>query len=153
MDAATPERGLLSGGEWRRPPSLPWIDVRAERAFARGSLTPSRRSEVLRGAAARIRARNDELARLVALESGKPLREARGKVGRTAAVLEEAAEEARRISGQMVAVDAVPSSEDRTAFTIRLPLGIVGPSHRSTGRFCRPPTRWARRSPRAMWLC
>ncbi len=150
MDAVMPERGLLIGGEWRRSSSVPWIDVRAPfdgrllgrvpsaapaevraaldsaaRAFAREQLTPSRRSEILRDAARRVRIRRDELARLVALESGKPLREARGEVGRTATVLEEAAEEARRITGHMVAVDAVPGSEDRIAFTIRLPLGIV----------------------------
>lgn len=151
MDPIIPERGLLIGGEWRRPEQAAWLDIRspydgrligrapnagatevrlaldsAERAFARERLTPSRRSEILRRTAQRVRERGEELARLLALESGKPLREARGEASRTAIVLEEAAEEARRITGQMVAVDAVPGSEDRIAFTIRLPLGIVG---------------------------
>jgi acyl-CoA reductase-like NAD-dependent aldehyde dehydrogenase len=144
-------RGLLIGGSWRdrasgglhaiRAPydgrvvgQVPFAgasEVReamdsAVAAFARETLTPTQRSAILRSAAVRVRDRVDELARLLALESGKPMTEARGEVGRTATVLEEAAEEARRISGHMVAVDAVPGSEDRIAFTIRAPLGVVG---------------------------
>lgn len=144
-------RGLLISGSWRDRTSRGVQEIRAPydgrvigqvpfagptevreamdsaaAAFARETITPTRRSTILRSAASRIRSRGDELARLLALESGKPVIEARGEVGRTAAVLEEAAEEARRITGHMVAVDAVPGSEDRIAFTIRAPLGVIG---------------------------
>ena len=61
----------------------------------------------------------------MALESGKPLREARGEVARCALVLEEAAEEARRIAGHVVPVDAVEGSEDRIALTISVPVGVI----------------------------
>lgn len=143
-------RGLLIGGTWRtdstggihevrapydrrvvgRVPHAGLVEVgealdSAAAAFAREALSPSRRSEILRAAAARIRVRADELSSLNARESGKPMREARGEVARTALVLEEAAEEARRIAGHMVPVDAVPGSEDRIAFTMRFPVGIV----------------------------
>ncbi len=146
-----PTRGLLIGGTWRTSASGGLHDIRspfdgrlvasvpfagtaevreamdsASAAFARETLSPSRRAEVLRATATRLRARGEELARLIALESGKPMREARGEVSRSALVLEEAAEEARRITGHIVAVDAVPGSEDRIAFTIRVPLGVVG---------------------------
>ncbi len=143
-------RGLLIGGTWRTTakggrqeirfpldgrlvgevPLASVDEVReaidsAAAAHKRETLSPSRRAEILRVAAAGIRRRADELARLVALESGKPMREARGEVARTGLVLEEAAEEARRIAGHLVPVDAVPGSEDRIAFTIRVPLGVV----------------------------
>ncbi len=97
----------------------------AAKASRNGALTPTQRSTILRATAVRIRGRADELARLVALESGKPMREARGEVARSALVLEEAAEEARRITGHLVPVDAVEGSEDRIAFTIRVPIGVV----------------------------
>jgi acyl-CoA reductase-like NAD-dependent aldehyde dehydrogenase len=97
----------------------------ARDAQRRGPLPPSQRSAILRRTAEGIRDRADELASLVALESGKPMREARGEVARTALVLEEAAEEARRIAGHLVPVDAVAGSEDRIAFTIRVPLGVI----------------------------
>lgn len=150
-DSAAQARGLLIAGTWRADASGGVHDIRApydgrvvgtipfagvvevreamdsaSAAFRREALTPSQRSEILRTTASRVRLRADELARLLALESGKPLREARGEVARTAIVLEEAAEEARRITGQLVAVDAVPGSEDRIAFTLRVPLGVVG---------------------------
>ena len=150
-DSHIAPRGLLVGGSWRADASgdvheihspfdghvvgvVPFAGIgevrdamdSASAAFKREALTPSERSEILRATAARVRSRADELARLLALESGKPLREARGEVARTATVLEETAEEARRIRGQLVAVDAVPGSEDRVAFTIRVPRGVVG---------------------------
>lgn len=150
-DIPAPTHSLLIGGAWRDRASAGLQEIRAPydgrlvgriplaglpevreamdsaaAAFARASLTPSRRSTILRATATRVRERADELARLLALESGKPMKEARGEVARTALVLEEAAEEARRITGHLVPVDAVPGSEDRIAFTIRRPLGIVG---------------------------
>jgi acyl-CoA reductase-like NAD-dependent aldehyde dehydrogenase len=97
----------------------------ATRAHRGPRLTPTRRSAILRETAARIRVRAEELALLVALESGKPMREARGEVARSALVLEEAAEEARRIAGHLVPVDAVEGSEDRLAYTMRVPIGVV----------------------------
>ncbi len=143
------QRGLLIGGSWRTT-AAGEIDVRAPYdgrvlgrvpvatpievaeavmsatdAHRRGPLPPAERSAILRRAATRIRDRGDELARLVALESGKPMREARGEVARTALVLEEAAEEARRITGHLVPIDGVAGSEDRIAYTIRVPVGVV----------------------------
>ncbi len=149
-DRTSEPRGVLIDGAWRttaaggellvrapydgrvlgRVPLVTAAEVAeavgsATRASRSGTLTPTRRSAILRDTAARIRARAGELATLVALESGKPMREARGEVARTALVLEEAAEEARRIAGHLVPVDAVEGSEDRIAFTIRVPVGVV----------------------------
>jgi len=107
MNRIVPERGLLIGGEWRPSashgtaeiespfdghvvgsvPLASAIEVKqavdsAAGALLRERLTPSQRSAILRRTAERLRERSDELARLLALESGKPMREARGEVAR-----------------------------------------------------------------------
>ena len=56
---------------------------------------------------------------------GKPIKEARIEVAGVAGNYENLAEEAKRITGDMVPVDANPGSENRVAFTIRVPVGIV----------------------------
>lgn len=65
--------------------------------------------------------RTDELARLVTLESGKPLHEAQAEVRYAAGYVEWFAEEARRVYG-----DIVPSPWDRTQIrTLLQPVGVV----------------------------
>lgn len=148
MTEEIPCRGLLIGGEWRTGTAFHDVrfpydgrvvsrvslasvaDVRkaidsAAAASARGPLAPARRAEILRAAAGRIRDRAADLARIVALESGKATGEARGEVARSILLLEEFAEEARRIRGEMVPVDGVAGSEDRLAYTVRMPIGVV----------------------------
>nr|WP_134704446.1 aldehyde dehydrogenase family protein [Ammoniphilus sp. YIM 78166] len=67
----------------------------------------------------------DECARLIALEAAKPWTTAKGEVARTIMTYKFAAEEARRIHGETIPMDAAPGGEDRIAFTIRQPLGVV----------------------------
>jgi acyl-CoA reductase-like NAD-dependent aldehyde dehydrogenase len=102
-------------------------DVRAAVAAAAGDvpLTPAERAAVLRRFAGRIRADEAEYVQTLVRECAKPLGEARGEVARTISVLEECAEEATRISGHLVPVAGVAGSEDRLAFTLRLPVGVV----------------------------
>ncbi|MQA06629.1 MAG: aldehyde dehydrogenase family protein, partial [Streptosporangiales bacterium] len=75
----------------------------------------------LKEAARLMRARQDELARTVTLESGKPLAEARGEVGVAAHFLEWNAEEGRRAYGR-----TIPSpAPDRRYLTVVQPVGVV----------------------------
>lgn len=67
----------------------------------------------------------DECTRLIALEAAKPWTTAKGEVARTIMTYKFAAEEARRIHGETIPMDAAPGGEDRIAFTIRQPLGVV----------------------------
>jgi acyl-CoA reductase-like NAD-dependent aldehyde dehydrogenase len=94
-----------------------------------GALTtpfpPAERARVLRAFAARIREHSDEYTALVMAECAKPVGESRAEVARSISVLEECAEESTRIVGQLVPVDGVAGSEDRTSFTLRLPVGVV----------------------------
>ena len=98
----------------------------AARAFeATRSLPSYRRSEVLDGISARLRERQDELARTIALEGGKPIKTARLEVDRAAFVFKVAAEEARRIYGEVVPLDWIPGTEGRIGQVRRVPLGPV----------------------------
>ena len=70
--------------------------------------------------------RADEAAEIIALEAAKPISIARGEVARTIATYKFAAEEARRIHGETIPLDAAPGGEGRVAYTIREPLGVIG---------------------------
>ncbi len=53
------------------------------------------------------------------------LRDARAEVERAADTFAWSAEEAKRIHGEMVPLEATPGSENRLAFTLRVPVGVV----------------------------
>ncbi|BFT69636.1 aldehyde dehydrogenase family protein [Paenibacillus sp. P36] len=83
------------------------------------------RAAILERLAALIRDNADECARIIALEAAKPLKTAKLEVERTVATYKFAAEEAKRIHGETIPMDAAPGGEDRVAYTIRQPLGVV----------------------------
>src|ERR1700674_3029423 len=97
----------------------------ASQAFAYKQLTATQRYEILLRAAGLIRERLDELALTMAYEAGKPLRDARAEAERAADTFPWSAEEAKRIPGEMVPLEAPPAAENRLAFTIRVPVGVV----------------------------
>jgi acyl-CoA reductase-like NAD-dependent aldehyde dehydrogenase len=86
---------------------------------------PFRRAEVLHAAAKLVLERKDELARQMTLETGNAIWETHFEVERTAEILTFAAEEARRITGEIVPIDAVPRGEGRYGLTRRFPVGVV----------------------------
>lgn len=67
----------------------------------------------------------DELARLMTLQTGKTLREAKTETVRSISAMEISAEEAKRIHGEMIPMDAVAPGVGKTGFTIRVPVGVV----------------------------
>lgn len=97
----------------------------AGQAFAHKPLTVTQRYDILMKAAGLIRGRVDDLALTMAHEAGKPLRDALAETERAADTFIWAAEEAKRIHGEMVPLEATPGSENRLAFTLRVPVGIV----------------------------
>jgi glyceraldehyde-3-phosphate dehydrogenase (NADP+) len=88
-------------------------------------LSSWQREEVLEGVASAILERRDELARTIALEGGKPLKFARLEVDRAAFAFRIAAEEAKRIYGEIVPLDWIPGNEGRVGHVRRVPLGPV----------------------------
>ena len=139
--------GLYSDGAWRAPVSAEWMAVRdpstgvevgrtvsagvadveeavaaAARAFpAWAALGPDARGEPLRRAHALVLERVDELARVLTLEGGKPLEEARGEVLWGAEFLLWYAEEARRPGGEILA----SNNPGQRLYVRRRPRGVV----------------------------
>ncbi|HQM94384.1 MAG TPA: aldehyde dehydrogenase family protein [Methanofastidiosum sp.] len=88
-------------------------------------LTRYRRYEILSNTAELMMERKDEFAKTMALESGKPLSFSKGEVSRAYETVVLAAEEAKRLGGEVIPFDAAPTSSDKYCFYIRVPVGIV----------------------------
>lgn len=84
-----------------------------------------KRAEVLERTSAGIAARREDLARTLALEAGKPIKTARSEVDRAVFTFKVAAEESKRIDGEIVPLDWLPGNEGREAQIRRVPLGPV----------------------------
>ncbi|UFJ41411.1 aldehyde dehydrogenase family protein [Brevibacillus humidisoli] len=143
-----PVYGQYIAGEWRSEgETLPVINkytgeevariVKASReevreavtnaleTFRRTKLTPTQRYEILMRAAQLCQERKEELALTMVHEVGKVLKDARAEVDRGVQTLIASAEEAKRIAGEGIPL-AQPGGENKLAFTIRVPVGVVG---------------------------
>lgn len=96
---------------------------RAARAVAR--MSPAARAQVLERAATAALTHRDDLARLLALELGKPLKDGRGEIDRVADTFVVSAAEARRIGGEVLPVAGWPRGVGTTALTYRAPVGVA----------------------------
>src|SRR6185437_957006 len=95
---------------------------RAQRAFPEWrALTAKDRSRLLDRWFDALLANRDDLARLIALEQGKPLREAQGEVEYGAAYVEWFAEEAKRVYGDIIP----PTVRGRRVLVAKEPVGVV----------------------------
>jgi acyl-CoA reductase-like NAD-dependent aldehyde dehydrogenase len=143
-------RGMLIDGEWSEAAS--GIDVldkytgevigtvpvasaedvarataAAKAAFGTWSETPAwKRSSILQKTADGLAARQDEIATIIAREAGKAWKYAVGEVQRSVETFSFAAEEAKRIHGETIPMDASAFGEKRMGFYIRTPMGVVG---------------------------
>jgi acyl-CoA reductase-like NAD-dependent aldehyde dehydrogenase len=143
------ERKLFIGGRWTgagKPipvrnkytgeviatiPSAGRDDVDAAVAAASGAartlaeMPAHKRAAMLATAADLIRKRHEEFARTIAAEAGKALKFARIEVDRGISTFTFAAEEAKRIHGETVPLDAAAAGEGYFGFFIRRPVGVV----------------------------
>ncbi|MHB0817849.1 NADP-dependent succinate-semialdehyde dehydrogenase [Stutzerimonas stutzeri] len=94
----------------------------AERALpAWRELTAKERSQTLRRWFELILENQEDLARLMTLEQGKPLTESRGEIAYAASFIEWFAEEAKRIYG-----DTIPGHQkDKRIIVIKQPIGVT----------------------------
>jgi acyl-CoA reductase-like NAD-dependent aldehyde dehydrogenase len=147
VDTSVPVRALTVAGETlttaeahviRSPwdgaaiATVPFVGAaettRAVAAAAEAMRTPlsaHERAEILERASATIRERREELARRLAQEIGKPLKQALVEVDRCVQTLAFSAVEARTLAGRGVPVDAHPAGTGRRGSTIRVPVGVV----------------------------
>lgn len=84
------------------------------------------RAIILEKVAQKMDERREEFAEIIAKEAAKPIRAARGEVDRTVQTYKFAAEEAKRIYGETLPLDAAPGADGRIAYTIRKPIGVIG---------------------------
>ena len=96
---------------------------RAEDVMA--DMPAHKRSEILLRTAALLRERSEELAKIIAAEAGKALKFARAEVDRSASTFTIAAEEAKRLHGETIPLDAVPAGEGYYGFWNRRPVGVI----------------------------
>lgn len=98
----------------------------AERAEDRMAEMPAyKRADILLKTAALLRERSDDMARTIAAEAGKALKFARAEVERAISTFTLAAEEAKRLHGETIPLDAVPAGEGYFGFWTRRPVGVI----------------------------
>jgi acyl-CoA reductase-like NAD-dependent aldehyde dehydrogenase len=88
-------------------------------------LSAYERWKILRKAADLMATRNEELGQLISKEEGKIIAEGRGEASRAVETMMGSAEEAKRIHGETVPLDADPTGSKKLGFTLRVPCGIV----------------------------
>ena len=75
--------------------------------------------------AAGLKEHRDEVAGMIAAEAGKPIRDAEVETDRGVFTLETAAEEAKRMEGEVIPLDLLPSSKGRSGIVRRFPIGPI----------------------------
>jgi acyl-CoA reductase-like NAD-dependent aldehyde dehydrogenase len=140
---------MLIGGEWRAAsetykvhdpyrgavvalaPSSSANDLNdaldaAVRAKAKAAATPGyERAALLRRAAVLLIERADRIAEIMTRETGKAIKDARAEIMRTQDTLTLSAEEAVRIEGEHVPLDASAMGAGKICLKLRFPVGVV----------------------------
>ena len=91
-----------------------------------GPLPAWKRAEILDRAAELVSQRTEALARIIATESAKPIKTARVEAQRCVSTFTFAAVAARTLAGDVVPMEASAAGEGKLAFTLRVPIGVVG---------------------------
>ncbi len=103
--------------------------IQAAIAAASNAASPMRqlpayqRQAILQHCVARIQERAEEMAQILCIEAGKPIRDARGEVGRLADTFRIAAEESVRLYGEVLPMDISPRARGYTGMWKRVPVG------------------------------
>ena len=98
----------------------------AERAAPVMAEMPAfRRAEILLRTAALLQERRENLAQTIAAEAGKALKFARAEVDRAISTFTIASEEAKRLHGETIPLDAVAAGEGYFGFWLRRPVGVI----------------------------
>jgi len=150
ITAGTKPHPIFLAGRWVESPDILVIENPADAATPAGStytasdaqyeeavdaavaafdltrrLPAYERGRILREISAGIGVRREELGRLIATESGKPIRDALVEVDRAVLTFRLGAEEAERMTGEVIPLDLLPSSKDRVGITRRFPIGPI----------------------------
>ena len=97
----------------------------ARGAKVMAKLSSYERWKILRKAADMMAARNEALGEIISKEEGKIIGEGRGEASRAVETMMGSAEEAKRLHGETVPLDADPTGSKKLGFTLRVPCGVV----------------------------
>ena len=100
-------------------------DAAVAAAPAMRALPAHERASILMSVSGALKARRDEIARTLAGEAGKAIRDATAEVERASMTFHIAAEEARRLGGEVLPMDLAPHGAGRIGITRRFPIGPV----------------------------
>lgn len=114
------EVALAGEGEWEAA-------IQAAQAAAGGlkKFSSYERRRLLEALVAGVKERQEEFARTIVAEGGKPITYARAEMARGVTTLTLAAEEAARFGGELIPLDTLPATPGRFGLTRRFPLGPV----------------------------
>jgi acyl-CoA reductase-like NAD-dependent aldehyde dehydrogenase len=101
------------------------VDAAVDAFAVTRTLPAYERGRILREISAGIKTRREELGKLIALEAGKPIRDALVEVDRAVLTFRLGAEEAERMTGELIPLDLMPASKDRVGITRRFPIGPI----------------------------
>ena len=124
-------RAPWDGAELARVPTATPADLdvvldKARAAAEAFRWTPAwRRAQILERTSHLIEENAEQIARIVAAEGAKPLKDARIEAKRGASTFRWASEEAKRTAGEIIEMDADPAGENRFGWTIREPRGVI----------------------------
>lgn len=96
---------------------------RAQQAM--NNLTALERANILYAIAKAFASKRLEAATIISRESPKPLKYALSEIDRTIETYRFAGDEAKRLIGEMIPMDAAKTGENRFAYTLEQPLGII----------------------------
>lgn len=98
----------------------------AREALSTVEFPQAERAAVLERAASLLKEQREGFARTIALEAGKPLKQARAEVERAAGTLTFSSVECRKLVGEMVPMEATAMGAGKIGMVLRLPVGVVG---------------------------
>jgi glyceraldehyde-3-phosphate dehydrogenase (NADP+) len=101
------------------------LDAAVTGARAMAALPAHERAAILHRAAAAIEADRDALAALLTAEQGKHSGDARAEAYRIGTIVRLCAEEAGRLGGEVLPMDAAPAGTGRLGYTRPEPAGVV----------------------------
>ena len=98
----------------------------AKSALEREDWPQWQRADALDRAAVLLSERVADFAQTIALEAGKPIKQASVEAERAIGTLRFSADEARRLTGEMVPMEGGPAGAGKLGFILRVPVGVVG---------------------------
>ncbi|KAG0625110.1 hypothetical protein M758_2G028700 [Ceratodon purpureus] len=101
------------------------IDAAVAAAPAMAALGAFERKAILEKAVAELKKRAEEIAQILTMEAGKPIKDARGEVSRTIDTFQVAAEESVRIYGEVMPLDISARNKGLQGLVKKFPIGPV----------------------------